>query len=376
MASYMSLKIPEKQPLLHTLVVGESLMNDAVAITLWGVLNHATAASFGSVTLEMLAQFFGSIALGSVTAAVLVLLMRAAHLPGRTKAQTLYIGIAGYIVFTLADTLNFSGIIAGLFGGIVFRRYGGQHFSDEGENRATDTFEVVSHLMETGVFVMCGISTALLKNLHGFYFGICGVVLCLVSRVLVVFVCAGACNILKQLSDDRPSIITAGHQSMMTLGCLRGGIALVLALEIGEWMPNSTKSVLIEGVFIVIVTLLLLCGGTTEVALEALGFVSLQDEEEHERRDFPAHEQFPHSPMNTSLLDDKNPERFARRMGCCMDDWLSDLLVGDPQEARGHAEKVDAISRRSTTSRRSLSDIGSPQGGSNGASAGGFTLAP
>jgi NhaP-type Na+/H+ or K+/H+ antiporter len=340
MASYVQLRIPEKQPLLNTLVVGESLLNDAVAITLFGVLNHHEVAGRQPVLVEMLVLFFGSAAMGAAVSASLVLLMRAAHLPGRTKALTLYIGIGGYLVFTLADTLNLSGIIAGLFSGIVFRRYGGQHFTEEGENRATDTFEVLSHLMETGVFVMCGVSTALVKNLNGFFFGITAVLLCLIARIVVVVLCSCACNVLKSLNDDRPSIITVKHQGMMILGCLRGGIALVLALEIGEWMPHPAKSAIIEGVFIVIVALLLICGGTTELALEALGFVSAEDEEDHKRRDFPAHEQLPHEPINTNLLHDKDPDRTARMIGSAVDAWLTDLLVGGPEEDGSHLTRM------------------------------------
>lgn len=330
LASYVSLKIPQKQPLLSTLVVGEALMNDAVAITLFGVLNHQFVAQT-PIFFEMAGLFFGSIALGVVSSFALVLLMRAARLPSRTKALTLYIGIGGYLVYILADTLELSGIIAGLFAGIVFRRYGAQHFStDEGENRASDTFEVLSHLMETGVFVMCGISTALLKNLNGFYFGMCAVLLCIFSRFVVVIVCSLGCNVLKHLNDDRPSTITAQHQAMMILGCLRGGIALVLALEIGDWMPHNKKSVIIEGVFIVIVSLLLLCGGTTELALQALG---LTDEAAHDRSDIPAHEQF-HESANLCLLDDKHPDRATRVIGKRMDAWFNDLLVGSPGDAR------------------------------------------
>jgi len=56
---------------------------------------------------------------------------------------------------------------------------------------------------------------------------------------------------------------------MMWHGGLRGGIALVLALEIDAKWCNY-KATIVNGTFITICVLLLVCGGSTEILLKKL----------------------------------------------------------------------------------------------------------
>merc|ERR1719230_2008486 len=75
---------------------------------------------------------------------------------------------------------------------------------------------------------------------------------------------------MKKFREDE-HVVTWRHQIMLWNSGLRGGIALVLALEInGEWCAH--KATIIDGTFVVIVALLLTCGSTTELLIEALGF--------------------------------------------------------------------------------------------------------
>merc|ERR1711897_49432 len=79
---------------------------------------------------------------------------------------------------------------------------------------------------------------------------------------------------IKSFYEDQHKV-TWRHQFMLWQSGLRGGIALVLALEIGEWCAH--KDTIIDGTFVVIVALLLTCGSTTELFIELLGFGAAED---------------------------------------------------------------------------------------------------
>lgn len=166
--------------------------------------------------------------------------------------------------------MHFSGIISTLFAGIVFRRYGASHLTPTGRHRVAEILEQGAYKADTVVFLLCGASTALINSASAFLFGCFATLLCLLVRAFTVMGCSVIANGIKKLYEDQ-HVITWKHQLMLWHSGLRGGIALVLALEInGEWCAH--KATILDGTFVVIVALLLTCGSTTELLIEALGF--------------------------------------------------------------------------------------------------------
>jgi len=154
----------------------------------------------------------------------------------------------------------------------------------DAERHATEVYELLGALAEYLVFVLVGGVASLTAAREGTRFGLYSFLLCLLGRGVVVPVCSLASNLGKAFiagSDDReiPTFITWRHQVMMWLGGLRGGVSLVLALELNTaWCPRSQKAIITEGTFIVIVMLLITCGGSTEYVLNALGMVDADEE--------------------------------------------------------------------------------------------------
>lgn len=280
LTTFAQLNIAKKQPLLNTLVFGESMINDAVAIVFFNAFNYAGHESWEHLLVRMLFLLFGSMFLGAMTAAALTLVLRGAQLPGHTMPEVLFVFLCPYFVYSLAETLDFSGIIATLFAGIVMKLYGARHFTDEGEKHVNKFLEAVARFADSGVFIICGTSVALMTSLEGFRFGFLALGLCLFARAISVLICTGLSNRLKRSLDRSvDDMITWKHEFMIWLSGLRGGLGLVLALEIDEnWCGSENKAKIINTTFFLVCALLLFCGGTTQPCLKMLGLAGHSEE--------------------------------------------------------------------------------------------------
>merc|ERR1712122_440254 len=98
---------------------------------------------------------------------------------------------------------------------------------------------------------------------------------CLVGRALATFPLAMGCNLIKAqagkgLPKEKQLMITPRHMFMMWHAGLRGGIALVLTLDLGDWVGEiehdtefySTKEHLRNATLVVIVVFLVVFGGS------------------------------------------------------------------------------------------------------------------
>lgn len=275
LATFGQLRMEDRNPLLNTMVFGEAAINDAVAIVLFNVINTMplTEVHPGVAGLEVAWLLCGSITFGVVVAAALVLAMRLISLPSASVGRTTYLFVSAYFVFAFAETVELSGIIANLFAGVVFKKYGAPHFArEDDEHSAGEYLELSAHMGDMAVFILCGASTALMNSRKGLVFGLCAVGLCAVGRAASISVCGALSNALKKVQED-PAVITMKHQFMMWHSGLRGGIALVLALEIdATWCQH--KATILNATFFIICVFLLIFGSTTEMCLQKLDMLS------------------------------------------------------------------------------------------------------
>merc|ERR1719235_1571847 len=108
-----------------------------------------------------------------------------------------------------------------------------------------------------------------MKSTRGILFGLLAVAMCLVARVFAVFPCGVIVNGIKRMQGE-PNTLSWQKLFMMWHSGLRGGIALVLALEVnGDWCEH--KATIVNGTFVVICTCLFILGGSTEVMLKWMG---------------------------------------------------------------------------------------------------------
>eukprot|EP00450_Noctiluca_scintillans_P023695 CAMPEP_0194518746 /NCGR_PEP_ID=MMETSP0253-20130528/52229_1 /TAXON_ID=2966 /ORGANISM="Noctiluca scintillans" /LENGTH=484 /DNA_ID=CAMNT_0039362817 /DNA_START=201 /DNA_END=1655 /DNA_ORIENTATION=- len=280
------MNMPRRQPLLNALVFGESVINDAVAIVIFKVINiHSlveTETHWMSSVGTVLNLLFSSMLLGIGLSILLVFCLRFTRNQQNTMQMVMTVYVSAYFIFTLAETVNMSGIIATLFAGVVFRIYGKPHFSERGKESCDNFLECSAHFADSFVFLLCGASAALVESHLAFFFGLGALFFCIIARMVSVGTCSMLSNVLKHMAGD-PNVITLRHQAVMAHSGLRGGIALVLSLEInGAWCVH--KSLIIDATFIVICAMLLVSGSTTELMIQSVGLEKKQDDVEEAPR--------------------------------------------------------------------------------------------
>lgn len=92
LTTFAQLQIADRQPLLNTLVFGESMINDAVAIVFFNAFNHAEIEPWDDLLIRLVVLMFGSMLVGALTAAFLVFVLRVAKLPGNTIPEAPALG--------------------------------------------------------------------------------------------------------------------------------------------------------------------------------------------------------------------------------------------------------------------------------------------
>ena len=142
---------------LLTLVEGESLLNDGVAVVGYNILLAAAlGASVGiaSGMVEFAAVFVGGAVIGSIIglAAALVL-----PLVDKLSATTLTVGVA-YGSFVVADAvLGASGITATLAAGLIVGGYAPSRASEEVRQALSNVWEALAYVANALLFLFIGL---------------------------------------------------------------------------------------------------------------------------------------------------------------------------------------------------------------------------
>lgn len=290
LATYAKLKV---DPLLNILVFGESVINDAVAITLFNVFNSdgyminekgedMQGVDLGaSITWGVLSVFCGSTLIGIILGILYTFISHWADMKTNKKGQILVIFASCYLTYALAEGLGMSGIIAEMFAALIMGVYMRSHLSTEGSMLATFFVKQLAMLADALLCLLIGVSVVQLTT-KGLYFGLWAMLFCMIGRCASVFPVGICVNILKEASGRANGItheagwnlLTPQHMFMMWHAGLRGAIALALSLELGKWVDEidgaGTRTALQTATFFLICTFLLVFGGSTTACLRML----------------------------------------------------------------------------------------------------------
>jgi len=284
LATYAHLNV---DPLLNVLVFGESVINDAVAIAVFDVLNHAPsfedhgiAGIAATITYKGGTLLFGSIALGLALGTVYIYTLRFCDMSHSPALGSLFILTSCFCTYPFAEYIcDLSGIITVLFCGMIMSSFATPHLTVEGRLLASFLLKQMATLADMTVFLFVGIAVVFASR-NGVIFGglVCG--FCLLGRAAAVVPLGCLTNGIKMivsrhLPAEERNVISAKYMFMMWHAGLRGGIALVLTLEIGRWVEKANTAVDVvekmrNGTLVVICAFLLVFGGTTKLALTGL----------------------------------------------------------------------------------------------------------
>lgn len=282
LATYAHLQV---DPLLNICVFGESVVNDAVAIVLFRVLNTGglfTDTSFNVVSGRIASQtsllLFGSVGLGVLLGFMLMLITKVSRLTHSTSNCVLFMFLSSFFIYSFAErACGMSGIITVLFGAMFASAFAKYQFSSEVTMFCAFTLKQAATLADMVVFLMVGI-TAVYCDVEGLVLGLLVCAFCLVGRAAAVFPLALLTNLCKEMyrrgqPPEKKLTLDWRKIFMMWHAGLRGGIALVLTLELGPWVDQEkpgTKDRLRNATVLVIVFFLLFFGGSTKILLKWL----------------------------------------------------------------------------------------------------------
>ncbi|KAI9837482.1 MAG: hypothetical protein M1819_007130 [Sarea resinae] len=270
-------------PKLYTVIFGESILNDAIAIVLFETAQrYKTGGKEGSslgifsffegVGIFFLV-FFGSLLIGVAVGILTALGLKYTLLRRYPKIESCIIVLIAYASYFFSNGLHMSGIVSLLFCGITLKHYAYYNMSRRTQLTTKYLFQVLAQLSENFIFIYLGLSLFTEPELSFkplFIFvtvaGIC------LARWAAVFPLSLAINSViryrakrrgKEVADELPY----SYQAMLFWAGLRGAVGVALAAGLtGDDGPALRATVLV-----VVVLTVIIFGGTTARMLEILG---------------------------------------------------------------------------------------------------------
>ncbi|KAK7139658.1 hypothetical protein R3I93_016711 [Phoxinus phoxinus] len=213
--------------LLHILVFGESLLNDAVTVVLYHLFEEF--AHVGEVTaLDMFLGVvcFFVVSLGGVMVGCVygVLAAFTSRFTAHTRViEPLFVFLYSYMAYLSAEVFHLSGIMALIACGVVMQPYVEANISHKSYTTIKYFLKMWSSLSETLIFIFLGVSTVAGPHAWNWTFVTITIVLCLLSRVL------GVIGLTYIINKYRMVKLSGKDQFIVAYGGLRGAIAFSLA---------------------------------------------------------------------------------------------------------------------------------------------------
>lgn len=269
-------------PTLFYIVFGESVMNDAVGITLF-----RTTAKFVGITMTaedgIIAFCDFCISLIASTIIGYVLGLASAYMFKVFDMSEHRIGLIAifvcqvYIPFFFSEVLQLSGIVTILFTAIVARRYTNFNIPPECRRAAAFVFELLAYMSETSVFLYLGIDVFSKSKQSDYRMDI-------VFWTILWMIIARACHVYPLLhlvnnyrekrakqKGRRPNLIPMKTMHMTCFAGLRGAVAYACANIFPD--DKGHRNVIITSTMMIAILTIFINGGLT---INALKFFNIE----------------------------------------------------------------------------------------------------
>ncbi len=252
---------------LTTLMEGESLFNDGMAVVAFSFL---VGLPFGNTTLDIqsiLLQFFSVVGIGLVIGALIGFgisyLTQRFDLPLVEQSLTL---VSAYGTYLITEDLGGSGVIGVVTMGLILGNFGSRiGMNPRTRIIVTEFWDFLAFFVNSIVFLLIG------DQIH---FAILGENLRIIAVTTVAMILTRALSVygLSSLSNRfAKSEIPPQEQTILWWGGLRGSVAIALALSLPVSLPERES--IIATVFGVVLFTLLVQGLTVKPLLEKLNLL-------------------------------------------------------------------------------------------------------
>ncbi|XP_053754738.1 sodium/hydrogen exchanger 1 isoform X1 [Panthera pardus] len=174
--------------LLHILVFGESLLNDAVTVVLYHLFEEfANYDRVGIVDIVLGFLSFFVVSLGGVFVGVVygVIAAFTSRFTSHIRViEPLFVFLYSYMAYLSAELFHLSGIMALIASGVVMRPYVEANISHKSHTTIKYFLKMWSSVSETLIFIFLGVSTVAGSHHWNWTFVISTLLFCLIARVL------------------------------------------------------------------------------------------------------------------------------------------------------------------------------------------------
>ncbi|GBG30026.1 Sodium/hydrogen exchanger [Hondaea fermentalgiana] len=259
-------------PLLYSLVFGESVLNDAVAIVLFHVMNAYAeeSRSFEGkdifvVLLRFCAMTIASVCIGVFTGLLCSFVFKFSSLHKYHAYEIQMLFLFSFGCFALAELLHMSGVVALFFCALTLSHYNYYNLSVQTKISSRYVFESLAKTSETVVFTYMGVSIFTSKSSWDPIFLVLATGFCIAGRAANIFPMTYLANMC------RNEKIGNRMQFFMFFSGLRGAVSYALSQQLSSATGSSRSIEVIQTTTlgITILTTFVL-GGTTSHMLEKL----------------------------------------------------------------------------------------------------------
>ncbi|CEG64870.1 Putative Sodium/hydrogen exchanger [Rhizopus microsporus] len=258
-------------PQLFSIISGESLLNDAVAIVLSDTLRHFRGQELHAVNILkgiglFLGVFWASTLIGIVCGVLVALIMKFSQLHKFPNIEACFVLLMAYSSYFFSNAIQMSGIVTLLFTGITLKHYAYDNLSLKSKRATKSMCQILSQLSENFIFIYLGVNLFTQDDLdYKPLFIIITLAFICIARYASVAPLSILINAVCRALGN-PEQLPRNHQIMLFWAGLRGAVAFALASGItGESAPAMRTTILA-----VVVLTVLLFGGTTSRMLQIL----------------------------------------------------------------------------------------------------------
>jgi len=238
---------------VYTIILGESLLNDAVCVVLFDFLkdfktDHSLGKSFGKfIYLSLISPLLG-VAFGALTSLVFKHVNLHRHVPIEIA---LVVMLGAYLPYLLAELASLSAIVTIFVCGIMANHYTLRNLSARTRDGLIAVSGTMAMIAEIMVFLYIGVGVIGASHLqYEPVFAVHVIISCLLGRAANSFILIPLCNL------RRKTKITPKQMVAVWYAGLRGAIAFALSSEMAK-IYNDNKYVSASLVVVVFTTVVL-----------------------------------------------------------------------------------------------------------------------